>query len=169
MIVLKLVVKSKKKNLEIEFLTSEKLCFFILLYMLDWKSLFTLLPYYSCFCYYWEEKMDSKKSDLPVWSHLKFYHSSIITNKLLLLDRAKGNLICLIATSDCDLASDFFLCILLLYDCQINLLLVATNAATQNSHICYSSFSSCSAWIWLQDRIPLKWTSVQSAHFQTDI
>lgn len=29
--------------------------------MLNWKSLFTLLPYYSCFCYYWEEKWTLKR------------------------------------------------------------------------------------------------------------
>lgn len=59
LIVLKLVGKSKYT--EIEFLPSEKLFFFILLYMLDWKSLFTLQPYYSCFCYYWEEKWTLKR------------------------------------------------------------------------------------------------------------
>lgn len=58
--ILKLVVKSK--DTEIEFLPSEKLLFFILLYMLDWKHLFTLLPYYSCFyCDYWEEKWTLKR------------------------------------------------------------------------------------------------------------
>lgn len=59
-------------------------------------------------------------------------------------DRAKGNAICLITTSDCDLASDFLLCILLLSNCQINQVLLATNTATQKSQIRHSSFSSCS-------------------------
>lgn len=84
-------------------------------------------------------------------------------------DRAKGNAIYFITTSDYGLASGFLLCTLLLPDSQINEDLVEIHTAAQNSCLHHALSSSCLVWILLGVSIPLKWTSVQSAPLLIDI